>query len=362
MDVDAAQTVLSDPRWQQVLARDAKADGQFFYAVKTTGIYCRPSCGARQARPENVSFHLTAAAAEAAGFRPCKRCKPSQAGANEYAARVAAACRLIEDAETLPSLAQLAAHAGWSPFHFHRIFKSITGLTPRAYATAFRAQKLRQTLGENTKITDAMYDTGYGSNSRFYASATDVLGMKPLQYANGGVDTQIHFAIAECALGSLLVASSARGVCAISLGNDPETLLRELQDRFPRADLVGGDQNFESIVATVVGFIETPALTLDLPLDIQGTVFQQKVWQALREIPYGTTVTYSELAKRIGAPNAVRAVASACAANALAVVIPCHRVIRQDGSLSGYRWGIARKKALIEKEAAATAVPPKSSK
>lgn len=361
MNIDAAQAILSDPRWQQVLARDATADGTFFYSVKTTGIYCRPSCGARQPRSENISFHSTAAAAEAAGFRPCKRCRPNQAVTNEYAAKVAAACRTIEGAKTLPSLAQLAAQAGWTQFHFHRIFKAITGLTPRAYAHACRAQKLRQTLGTKMKITDAIYEAGYGSNSRFYASATDALGMKPKQYAKGGVDAQIHFAIAESILGSLLVATSSKGVCAISLGNDPETLLRELQDRFPRADLVGGDQNFESIVATVVGFIETPALTLDLPLDIQGTVFQQKVWQALREIPYGTTVTYSELAKRIGAPNAVRAVASACAANTLAVVIPCHRVVRQDGSLSGYRWGIARKKALIEKEAAATVVPPKSS-
>lgn len=359
MNIDAAQAILSDPRWQQVLARDATADGTFFYSVKTTGIYCRPSCGARQPRSENISFHSTAAAAEAAGFRPCKRCRPNQAVTNEYAAKVAAACRTIEGAETLPSLAQLAAQAGWSQFHFHRIFKAITGLTPRAYAHACRAQKLRQTLGTKMKITDAIYEAGYGSNSRFYASAIDALGMKPKQYAKGGIDAQIHFAIAESILGSLLVATSSKGVCAISLGNDPETLLRELQDRFPRADLVGGDQNFESIVATVVGFIETPALTLDLPLDIQGTVFQQKVWQALREIPYGTTVTYSELAKRIGAPTAVRAVASACAANTLAVVIPCHRVVRQDGSLSGYRWGIARKKALIDKEAAGCALPPK---
>jgi AraC family transcriptional regulator, regulatory protein of adaptative response / methylated-DNA-[protein]-cysteine methyltransferase len=357
MNMDAAQKTLSDPRWQQVQARDVKADGQFFYSVRTTGIYCRPSCGARQPHPENVDFHLTAEAAEAAGFRPCKRCKPSQATANEYAAKVAIACRVIEGAETLPSLTQLAAHAGWSPSHFHRVFKAITGLTPRAYAHACRAQKLRQALDAGMNITDAIYETGFGSNSRFYASATDILGMKPKQYVKGGIDTQIHFAITKCILGSLLVASSAKGLCAISLGDDPETLLRELQDRFPFADLVGGDENFESIVATVVGFIETPALTLDLPLDIQGTVFQQKVWQALREIPYGTTVTYSELASRIGAPNAVRAVASACAANTLAVVIPCHRVVRQDGSLSGYRWGIARKKALIEKEAAGKTLP-----
>lgn len=361
MNIDAAQAILSDPRWQQVLARDATADGTFFYSVKTTGIYCRPSCGARQPRPENVSFYSTAVAAEAAGFRPCKRCKPRQAEANEYVVKVAAACRGIENAETLPSLTQLAAHAGWSLFHFHRIFKSITGLTPRAYATAFRAQKLRQTLGANMKITDVIYEAGYGSNSRFYASAVDALGMKPKQYAQGGVDAQIHFAIAECGLGSLLVASSNKGVCAISLGHDPETLLRELQDRFPHADLIGGDQGFESMVASVVGFIETPSAGLDLPLDIRGTLFQQKVWQALREIPCGTTVTYSELASRIGAPRAVRAVASACAANTLAVAIPCHRVVRQDGSLSGYRWGVARKKALIEKEAAASTLPPISS-
>lgn len=358
--MDAAQKTLNDPRWQQVLARDAQADGRFFYSVKTTGIYCRPSCGARQPHPENVDFHLTPESAEAAGFRPCKRCKPNQAVTNEYATKVAVACRAIEGAETLPGLAQLAAQAGWSQFHFHRIFKAITGLTPRAYAHACRAQKLRQTLDAGMNITDAIYETGFGSNSRFYASASDTLGMKPKQYVKGGVNTQIHFAIAKCGLGSLLVASSAKGLCAISLGDDPETLLHELQDRFPHADLVGGDRNFESILATVVSFIETPSAVLDLPLDIQGTVFQQKVWQTLREIPYGTTITYSELASRIDAPKAVRAVASACAANTLAVAIPCHRVVRQDGSLSGYRWGIARKKALIDKEAAGCALPPKS--
>lgn len=361
MNMQAAQKTLNDPRWQQVLGRDATVDGQFFYSVSTTGIYCRPSCGARQPHPKNVEFHLTSAAAEAAGFRPCKRCKPDQIATNEYTLKVAAACRMIEQAETLPSLAQLAATAGWSRFHFHRIFKSITGLTPRAYAHAHRAQKLRQTLDAGMTITDVIYEAGFGSNSRFYASASDTLGMKPRQYAKGGVNTQIRFALAECRLGSLLVASSAKGLCAISLGDDPETLLRALQDRFPRADFVGGDQDFEAIVATVVEFIETPVRQLDLPLDIQGTVFQQQVWQALRNIPYGTTVTYSELAQRIGAPRAVRAVASACAANTFAVAIPCHRVVRQDGSLSGYRWGIARKKALIEKEAAGSTLPPMSS-
>lgn len=365
MNMHAAQHTLNDPRWQQVLARDAAADGQFFYSVKTTGIYCRPSCGARQPLPENVDFHWTAAAAEAAGFRPCKRCKPDQVAASEHAAKVATACRMIEAAETLPTLAQLAANAGWSPFHFHRMFKAMTGLTPKAYAHAHRAQKLRQILDADMKITDAIYETGFGSNSRFYASASDALGMKPRQYAKGGIHIQIRFAIAQCRLGCLLVASSGKGLCAISLGDDPDLLLRELQDRFPQADFVGADQAFEATVATVLGFIETPRRSkdssLDLPLDIQGTVFQQQVWQALRNIPYGTTVTYSELAQRIGVPKAVRAVASACAANVLAVVIPCHRVVRLDGALSGYRWGIARKKALLEHEAAESALPPASS-
>lgn len=352
MHSQAAQKTLSDPRWQRVLARDATADGQFFYSVRTTGVYCRPSCGARQARPENVDFHLTAEAAEAAGFRPCKRCKPNQAILEkEYAAKVAAACRLIEHAEAAPNLAQLAAHAGWSTFHFHRIFKSITGLTPRAYAAAHRVQTLREALDTGMKITDAIYEAGYASNSRFYASANETLGMKPLQYVKGGMHTQIYFALAECGLGSILVASTAKGLCAIFIGQDAEALLRELQDRFPRADLVGGDHVFEATVAQVLGFIEAPKLGLDLPLDIQGTAFQERVWQALREIPYGTTITYRELASKIGAPNAVRAVANACAANTLAVAIPCHRVVRQDGSLTGYRWGIARKKALLEMEA-----------
>lgn len=347
-----AHTITHDPRWQQLLARDPQADGQFFYSVRTTGIYCRPSCGARQALPENVAFHLTAAEAEAAGFRPCKRCKPDQyALAEVRAAKVAQACRLIESSEGTPSLAQLAAEVGLSTYHFHRMFKTMTGLTPKAYASAQKAQILRQKLNVTTKVTEAIYDAGYGSNSRMYETADQTLGMKPLQYAKGGADTEIYFALAECSLGSILVASTAKGVCAISMGDEPETLCRELQDRFPKATLVGGDKTFEVLVAKVIGLIEAPQLGLKLPLDIQGTAFQQRVWQALCEIPCGKTVTYSELAIQVGMPKAVRAVASACAANTLAVVVPCHRVIRQDGSVSGYRWGVERKKALLEKEA-----------
>lgn len=352
MKIEAAQKTLSDPRWRQVLARDPKADGQFFYAVKTTGVYCRPSCGARQARPENVDFYLTTAAAEAAGFRACKRCKPNQLSllaANT--AKVEQACRLIEQSENLPTLAELAEYAELSAFHFHRLFKSITGLTPKAYASAHRSQALRHKLDSKMKVTDAMYEAGYGSSSRFYASSTKTLGMKPLEYLKGGANTQIHFALAECSLGSILVAASDKGICAISIGNDAETLLHELQDRFPRSNMTGGNAAFEALVAKVIGFIEAPKIGLELPLDIQGTAFQQRVWQALREVPYGETATYSDIASRIGMPKAVRAVASACAANTLAVAIPCHRVIRQDGSLSGYRWGIERKKVLLEKEA-----------
>lgn len=349
----AAEKTLNDPRWQQVLERDVQADGQFYYSVKTTGVYCRPSCGARPARPENVEFHLTTQAAEAAGFRACKRCKPDQASLLEAnAAMVAKACRLIEASETTPTLAELAEHAELSTFHFHRIFKAITGLTPKAYASAHRNQTLRQKLDGKMKVTDAIYEAGYGSNSRFYASSTKALGMKPLAYVKGGANTEIHFALAECSLGSILVASSDKGVCAIAIGSDPEVLLRELQDRFTRSHLIGGDAAFEALVAKVVGFIEAPKLGLDLPLDVQGTAFQQRVWQALREIPAGETVTYTDIANKIGMPKAVRAVASACAANTIAVAIPCHRVIRQDGSLSGYRWGIERKQALLEKEAA----------
>lgn len=353
INIGAAHKTLNDPRWEQVLARDHQADGQFYYAVKTTGIYCRPSCGARPPRPEHVGFYLTTEAAEAAGFRACKRCKPNQPSLlKENAAKVAKVCQLIEASETIPALAQLAEYVGLSAFHFHRIFKSMTGLTPKAYASAHRAQILRQKLDAKVKITDAIYEAGYGSNSRFYASSSQTLGMKPLEYIKGGANTEIHFALAECSLGSILVAASVKGICAISMGNDPEALLRELQDRFPRANLVGGDAAFESLVAKVIGYVEAPKIGFELPLDVQGTAFQQKVWLALREIPYGETATYSDIANKIGMPKAVRAVASACAANTLAVVIPCHRVIRQDGLLTGYRWGIERKKALLEKEAA----------
>ncbi|MEO8752250.1 MAG: bifunctional DNA-binding transcriptional regulator/O6-methylguanine-DNA methyltransferase Ada [Casimicrobiaceae bacterium] len=349
-----AAATMQDPRWAAVVARDPDADGQFFYSVKTTGVYCRPSCAARQARPENVAFHLTTADAERAGFRPCERCKPEQASlADQRAALVAELCRVIEAAESPPTLDELARHAGMSTFHLHRVFKEITGLTPRGYAAAHRAKTVRRQLGRSETVTEAIYDAGYNSNGRFYGESNDVLGMTPTKYRAGGPDIEIRFAIGECSLGSILVAQSDRGVCAILLGDEPDRLARDLQDQFPRARLIGGDAGFERLVATVVGFVESPGVGLDLPLDVRGTAFQQRVWQALRDIPAGKTASYAEIAGRIGAPKSVRAVAQACGANALAVAIPCHRVVRSDGVLSGYRWGVERKRTLLAREAQA---------
>jgi AraC family transcriptional regulator of adaptative response/methylated-DNA-[protein]-cysteine methyltransferase len=347
-----AAATLNDPCWTAVAARDAKADGKFYYAVKTTGVYCRPSCAARLARPENVRFFASCHEAEAAGFRPCRRCKPNLLPlATQHAAMIAAACRMIEQSESMPALAQLAQHAGLSTFHFQRMFRKITGLTPRQYAQAHRNRRMRSALAQDDTVTEAIFNAGYHSTSRFYEKSDALLGMTPSAYRAGGAGTTIRFAVGQCSLGAILVAQSARGVCAILMGDDPEALVRDLQDRFPQAELIGGDENFEQAVAQVVGFVEAPGIGLQLPLDIRGTAFQQRVWEALRAIPVGETVTYTEIARRIGAPKAVRAVAGACAANALAVAIPCHRVVRSDGSLSGYRWGIERKRALLDKEA-----------
>ncbi len=342
----------SDPRWEAVVARDASLDGTFFYSVKTTGVYCRPSCASRPARRENVDFHATARDAERAGFRPCKRCRPNEPPLVEQkAARVAELCRLIERSDQAPSLDTLAKHAGWSAFHTHRVFKAVTGLTPKAYAAAQRGQRVRAALATSGTVTEAIYGAGYGSSGRFYAESNDLLGMTPSRYREGGADTTIRFAIGVCSLGSILVAATERGVCAILLGDDPEALAHDLERRFPRAELVGADAGFESLVAKVVGLVEAPRVGIELPLDIRGTAFQQRVWQALRAIPAGTTATYIEIARAIGAPEAVRAVAGACAANPIAIAIPCHRVVRTDGDLAGYRWGVERKRALLEREA-----------
>jgi AraC family transcriptional regulator, regulatory protein of adaptative response / methylated-DNA-[protein]-cysteine methyltransferase len=340
-----------DQRWDAVRRRQRPADGAFYYGVRTTGVYCRPSCGARMPRRENVRFFSDRAAAERAGFRACKRCRPNTtAPFEQQAALVAQACRSIDQAENLPTLAQLAQQAGLSRFHFHRLFKSVTGLTPRGYAAAVRARRVRERLPDSGSVTAAIYDAGFNSNAPFYAQSDAALGMAPSAYRKGGAGEVIRFAIGRCSLGSILVAATQRGVCAIALADEPEKLLRDLQDRFPRAELRGGDRDFERMVATVIGFVEAPGAGLKLPLDLRGSAFQLRVWQALRAVPAGTTVSYAELARRLGIPASVRAVARAVATNGLAVAIPCHRVIRSDGALSGYRWGVERKRALLARE------------
>jgi len=344
-----------ESRWQAVFSRNASADGQFYYSVRTTGVYCRPSCLARRPNRNNVRFHATQTEAQQAGFRPCRRCRPQDVPrAAREQETVAAACRRLELAEKPPSLQDLAAAAGLSPSHFHRLFKRWTGVTPRVYATEERARRVRAELAQGASVTQAICEAGFPSHGRFYESATARLGMSPGAYRAGGRGATIRFALGECSLGSVLVAASARGVCLIALGDDPEALVRDLQDRFPQAELIGGDASFDGWVAAVVGLVEQPARGLDLPLDIRGTAFQMRVWDALRRIPAGTTLSYAELAKQLGQPHAARAVGRACGANPLAIAIPCHRVVRTDESLSGYRWGIERKAELLRRERAAT--------
>ncbi len=350
----SAAEIERDPRWAALLARDPNADAQFVYGVRSTGVYGRPSSPNRMPKPENVEFFDSAEQAKAAGYRASQRAaRDATQVAQQHAALVAEACKRIESSEQPPSLHELAQAAGLSPHHFHRVFKAATGITPKAYANAHRTQSVRTRLASKRgSVTDAIFDAGFNANSRFYEHADAMLGMKPTQYLAGGLDARIEFALGQCSLGAILVARSARGICAISLGDDADALLRGLQDRFPRAELVGGDVGFEGLVAQVVGMIEAPKLGLDLPLDVRGTAFQQRVWQAMRQIPMGETASYAQVAARIGSPKSVRAVAQACAANTLAVAIPCHRVVRSDGALSGYRWGVERKRALLLREGA----------
>ena len=338
--------------WAALLARDRAMDGQFYYSVRTTGVYCRPSCHSRRPRPEHVEFYATTGAAEQAGFRACRRCRPDRPFEVEpHTATIVQICRLLEQADHMPSLGELATRGGLSPSHFHRVFTSVVGLTPRGFAAAQRATRLRRELARGRPVTAAMYDAGFESSGRFYAASDALLGMTPSQFRAGGAQTELWFAAGQCSLGAIVVAQSLRGVCAILLGDDPEVLVRDLQTRFPHARLIGGDAAFERVVSIVVGFVESPERGLSLPLDIRGTVFQQQVWNALQRIPVGSTATYREIARRIGKPASVRAVGQACGANPLAVAIPCHRVVRQDGALAGYRWGVDRKRVLLAREA-----------
>lgn len=344
--------VSDESRWQAVETRDTRADEQFVFAVKTTGICCRPSCSARHPLRKNVLFFENVAAAVDAGFRPCKRCQPDKpAPEQQRIDRITEACRILEASSEPIVLAELAARVAMSPFHFHRLFKKVTGLTPHAWQKALRAKRLREQLNEGEGVTRAVFEAGYQSGSNFYQQANEVLGMTAKQYRQGGARATIQFVVGSCRLGEFLVAQSERGICAILLGNDGQSLIHELETLFPNSSLDVGDESFARRVAQVVSVLEHPGQQVALPLDIQGTAFQQQVWQALRQIPAGQTASYSDIAQRIGKPQAVRAVAGACAANKLAVVIPCHRVVRNDGALSGYRWGVDRKRQLLEIEA-----------
>lgn len=342
-----------DTMWQAVCDRDKTADGTFYFAVETTGVYCRPSCGARQPRRENVSFHLTQQAAERAGYRPCKRCNPHKT--ESWAEReqlVAKACRFIEQAEETPKLDDIAAAVGLSPYHFHRTFKEVTGITPKAYATVHRSKNVKASLKETASVTEAIYDAGYGANSRFYEKAKGFLGMTPKEYRKGGSGQTIWYVVRECALGLMLLAATERGVCSIQLGDDKTALETALAREFPEATLMAEEQGIKDWVDLALDLVEARRpVSRQLPLDIIGTAFQQKVWMALQEIPVGETASYKDIAEKIDAPKAVRAVAQACASNPVAVAIPCHRVVRSDGALSGYRWGVDRKQTLLEREA-----------
>jgi AraC family transcriptional regulator, regulatory protein of adaptative response / methylated-DNA-[protein]-cysteine methyltransferase len=340
-----------EARWEAVLSRNTAFDGHFYYAVETTGIYCRPSCPAKRPKRAHVLFYDTIEDAEAGGFRACKRCNPGRPSlAAVQSAKISQACRMMETAETPPSLTTLAAAVGLSPHHFHRVFKAALGVTPKAYADAQRVSRVREGLRTAASVTKALYDAGFNSSGRFYATSPDTLGMSPRTYRAGGVGTEIRYATGTCSLGAILVGASDRGICAIFLGDSPDDLRTELRRQFPRADLREGDSAFARLAVQAIAYVEDPAGSFDLPLDIKGTAFQLRVWEALKHIQPGTTASYAEIAEAIGAPDAVRAVAGACAANKIAVAIPCHRVVRSDGGLSGYRWGVERKRALLGKE------------
>lgn len=342
---------LAEQRWQAVVRRDHQADGEFVYAVKTTGIYCRPSCPSRAAKRQNVEFFDTTDLALAAGYRACKRCRPDTASQQQrWNALVLQACRTIESSPSTPMLDQLARQAGVSRYHFHRMFKAATGLTPKAFHKAVLARRMVAGLQAAQSVTEAIYDAGFSSSGRFYQDAPAMLGMTPGRYRKGGVGEDIRYAIEPCTLGQVIVAATRAGICAIEFDESAQALIERLRARFPQAQFESANAEFKRWVAEVLRYIEQPHGILDLPLDVQGTVFQHRVWQALRAIPAGQTVSYTEIAERIGQPKACRAVAHACAGNRVALAIPCHRAIRANGDLSQYRWGVERKAELLRRE------------
>lgn len=349
--VDRFATIPDETKWEAVCSRDRSCDGTFVFAVATTGIYCKPSCAARRPNRDNVAFYENGIDAQKAGFRACRRCKPDQPSENRSSAIVAQVCRLIEEAEEMPTLDELGSRVGLSPFHLHRLFKRSTGLTPRAYGAAKKAELVKSKLAEGAAVTHAIYAAGYGSSSRFYESARAELGMTPRAYSTGGANEEIRYAVGKCSIGFVLVAATDKGICDVRLGDEPDDLVGGLHARFSKATLAANDDGLADILSSVLARIESPrAGEPELPLDIRGTIFQQRVWAALREIPAGKTESYAEVAQRIGRPSATRAVANACGANRIAVLVPCHRVVRTDHSSGGYHWGVARKKVLLERE------------
>ncbi len=346
-----AQFRTDDKRWKAVVDNNSSADGTFYYAVKTTGVYCRPSCTSRLPNRTNIEYFEKCVDAEKAGYRACKRCKlkanSKRQGIEE---KVVLACRIIENGETHLKLDELATRVNLSPYHFHRLFKKIVGVTPKQYASRHQSQRFQQNLKSSPSITDAIYSAGFSSSGSAYDRNQDQLAMKPKDYRSGAVGITISYGLAHCYLGWVIVVATDRGICAIEFGDDPDILPDQVQSRFPKAQLIKADIGFDSLIKEVVDFIKAPEDTFQLPLDIQGTAFQQRVWNVLRQIKPGKTLSYSDIASRIGNPSAVRAVASACGSNKIAVIIPCHRVIAKDGKVSGYRWGTERKKMLLESE------------
>jgi AraC family transcriptional regulator, regulatory protein of adaptative response / methylated-DNA-[protein]-cysteine methyltransferase len=338
----------SETQWRQVMERDARQDGRFVFAVRTTGVYCRPSCPSRRPRRDSVEFFAGPQQAERAGYRACLRCKPTEISAQVRA--VTLARQLLDQADGTLTLADLSKRVGVSPFHLQRLFKRATGLSPREYQSARRMQQVKHGLRKGDDVTTAIYDAGFGSPSRLYEKASQQLGMTPGVYRRAGAGMTIHYAIVTSPLGRLLVAATRRGLCAVRFGENATDLERELREEFRAAEILRDDNALRPYVEPLLSRLRGERITVDLPLDVRATAFQKKVWDALREIPAGEIRSYSDVARTIGDPKAVRAVASACANNPVALAVPCHRVVRSDGELAGYRWGIDRKQKLLEQE------------